>query len=53
MLCVDDQSVLTIVEIKLESDEHHMEQAVIYFDWVLSNIDWIKNSYPKYFGGNI
>lgn len=48
MLCVDSQRVLAIVEIKLESDEHQMEQAIIYFDWVLSNLDWIKNSYPKY-----
>jgi len=48
MLCVDSQGVLSIVEIKLESDEHQMEQAIIYYDWALSNLDWINNSYPRY-----
>lgn len=48
LLCVDSQNLLTIVEIKLDSDDHQMEQAIIYFDWALANLDWIKNSYRRY-----
>lgn len=47
MLCVDSQGVLTIIELKVNSDEHQMEQTVMYYDWVLSNLDWIKNAYKN------
>ena len=48
LLCVDSEGVITVIELKLESDEHQMEQIMMYYDWALSNLDWIKNAYPKY-----
>jgi len=48
LLCVDSEGVLTIIELKNDSDEHQMEQIMMYYDWALSNLDWIKNAYPKY-----
>lgn len=48
LLCVDSKGVLTIVELKVNSDEHQMEQIIMYYDWALSNLDWIKNAYPKH-----
>jgi len=47
MLCVDSKGVLTIIELKKDTDDHQMEQLVMYYDWALSNLDWIKNAYKK------
>ena len=48
LLCVDEEGVLTIVELKLDQDDDHLKQAINYFDWVLENMDWIINAYSKF-----
>lgn len=48
LLCVDSEGFLTIIELKADSDEHQMEQIMMYYDWAVSNLDWIKNAYKEY-----
>jgi len=48
LLCVDEEGVLTVVELKLDQDDDHLKQAINYFDWVLENMDWIISAYSKF-----
>jgi len=45
ILAIDSDKNLVIIELKQFSDENQMSQAVAYFDWILKNIDWIKDAY--------
>lgn len=45
ILAIDADKNLAIIELKQFSDENQMAQAIDYFDWVLKNIDWIKDAY--------
>lgn len=48
LLCVDEEGVLTVVELKLDQDDDHLKQAINYYDWVFENMEWIRNTYPKF-----
>jgi len=48
LLCVDQEKVLTVVELKLDQDDDHLRQAINYYDWVFENMEWIRNTYPKF-----
>jgi hypothetical protein len=48
LLCVDKEKVLTVVEIKLDQDDDHLMQTISYYDWVFENMEWIRNTYPKF-----
>ena len=45
LLCIDAERVISIIEIKLASDENQLTQAIKYYDWAIENIDWIKDAY--------
>lgn len=45
LLCTDAEGVLTIIELKISSDEDQFKQAIRYFDWAIENIDWLKDAY--------
>lgn len=44
-MAIDSDKNLVIIELKQFSDENQMLQAIGYFDWILKNIDWIKDAY--------
>jgi RecB family endonuclease NucS len=48
LLCVDEERVLTVVELKLDQDDDQLKQAINYYDWVFENMDWIRSTYPKF-----
>lgn len=48
LLCVDEESVLTMVELKLDQDDDHLKQGINYYDWVFENMDWIRATYPQF-----
>ena len=45
MLGVDSNGTLALVELKVQEDGEQLTQALTYYDWVLNNIDFIKNAY--------
>ena len=45
ILALDSDEILTIIELKVDSDENQLIQALGYFDWAFQNIDWMKNAY--------
>lgn len=48
LLCVDKERVLTVVELKLDQDDDHLKQAINYYDWILENLAWLRNTYSKF-----
>jgi len=47
LLCVDDDGRLTVVELKVNSDDTMLFQALKYYDWVYSNRDRIKEAFKE------
>lgn len=45
LLCIDADGVLTIIELKVTSDENQFKQGIRYFDWAIENIDWLRDAY--------
>ena len=45
LLGVDSEGVLAVVELKIVKDEGQLQQALNYYDWVLDNIDFIRDAY--------
>lgn len=48
LLCVDEEGVLAVVELKLDQDDDHLKQAINYYDWVFENMEWLRNTYSKF-----
>ena len=45
VLAVDKYNVLTVIELKVGSDEGQLNQAMGYYNWALENLDTIKKIY--------
>jgi hypothetical protein len=48
ILAINEEGVLNVIELKVTEDDEQLMQATGYYDWVLGNIDFIKNSYPQH-----
>lgn len=47
ILAVDDDGILTIIELKDEIDDRQLDQGLRYYDWAKTNIQWISRSFEK------
>jgi Holliday junction resolvase-like predicted endonuclease len=47
ILAVDEDGVLTIIELKDEVDDKQLDQGLRYYDWVRTNIQWISRSFKE------
>jgi len=47
MLAVDSDGVLTLVELKVKEDSYQLIQTLNYYDWILNNIDFVKNAFEE------
>lgn len=46
ILAIDDEGVLIVFELKVSEDDNQLDQGLRYFDWVVSDIEWIARAYP-------
>ena len=47
LLGLDEDGTLVICELKVKSDELHLDQGMRYYDWCRQNIAWLHRSFPK------
>jgi len=47
ILAVDSEGSLTVIELKNESSEEHLDQALRYYDWCRQNVLWISQAYSS------
>jgi hypothetical protein len=47
ILAVDEDGVLTLIELKNEVDDGQLDQGLRYYDWVRTNIQWISRSFKE------
>lgn len=47
LLAIDSDGVLSLIELKVKTDEGQLQQALNYFDWVLESIDFVRDAYKN------
>jgi hypothetical protein len=47
ILAVDEDGVLTLIELKNEVDDGQLDQGLRYYDWARANIQWISRSFKE------
>jgi hypothetical protein len=47
ILAVDEDGVLTVIELKNEVNDEQLDQGLRYYDWVRTNIQWISRNYKE------
>jgi len=47
ILAVDEDGVLTVIELKNKADDGQLDQGLRYYDWARANISWIARSFEK------
>lgn len=53
-LGVNSEGILTLIELKVTSDENQLKQALEYYDWLMEQgIDWIADAYKERLQGVI
>jgi hypothetical protein len=47
ILAVDEDGVLTVIELKNEVDDGQLAQGLRYYDWVRTNIQWLAKNFKE------
>jgi Holliday junction resolvase-like predicted endonuclease len=47
ILAVDEDGVLTVIELKNKADDEQLDQGLRYYDWARTNIPWIARFFEK------
>jgi RecB family endonuclease NucS len=47
ILAVDEDGVLTVIELKNEVDDGQLDQGLRYYDWVRTNIQWLAKNFKE------
>lgn len=45
LLAMDADNILTVIELKSAADESQLDQGLRYYDWAMTNREWIARSY--------